>query len=146
MTFKLKKWHVATIVAVLAIIALIIVLFMRRRENLDPCPPVPPGDILTSYTQASNCLVTCQTADPNATVMREPGGPCRSTCKPGYVKSATTGACTVSTQVSSAVIENMKLDMMNMTDPKMKQQMTAQIASMEAQLKAATSTATPPMA
>jgi hypothetical protein len=37
----------------------------------------------------------------------------------------------------------MKLDMMNMTDPKMKQQMTAQIASMEAQLKAATSIAAP---
>jgi hypothetical protein len=36
--------------------------------------------------------------------------------------------------MSSAVIDNMKLQLMNLTDPAMKQQMAAQIASMEAQL------------
>jgi hypothetical protein len=142
MTIKIKKWHIATAVAIVAIVILLAVLFGRKRENLTPCPPVPPGDILTSYTQdTSNCTVTCQTADPNATVARDPSGACRSTCKPGYVKSATTGACTISTQVSSAVIDNMKLDMMNMSDPKMKAQLSNQIAAMEAQLKASSSPA-----
>ena len=132
---KIKKWHIATAVAVIAIIALIVVLMSRKRENMTPCPPVPPGDALTSFTQnTGNCTVTCQTTDPNATAAREPGGGCRSTCKAGFVKSATTGACTVSVQVSNAVIENMKLQLMNLTDPTMKQQMAAQIASMEAQL------------
>jgi hypothetical protein len=140
MTIKIKKWHVATAVAVLAIVILLAVLFGRKRENLTPCPPMPPGDVLTSFTQdASNCAVTCMTADPNATVAREPGGPCRSTCKPGYVKSATTGSCTVSAQVSNAVIDNMKLQLMNLTDPAMKKQMSDQIAAMEAQLKPAAS-------
>jgi hypothetical protein len=139
MTIKFKKWHIATAVAIVAIVILIAVLFGRKRENLTPCPSIPPGDALTSFTQdTSNCTVTCMTIDPNATVAREPGGPCRSTCKPGYVKSATTGACTVSTQVSNAVIDNMKLELMNLTDPDMKRQMSAQIASMEAQLKVAT--------
>ena len=129
---KINKWHIAMAVAV---VALLVVVFMSRREKLQSCPPVPPGDILTSFTQdTSNCTVTCQTADPNATVAREPGGACRSTCKTGYVKSATTGTCTISTQVSNAVIDNMKLQLMNLTDPNMKVQMSAQIASMEAQL------------
>jgi hypothetical protein len=132
---KIKKWHIASVIAIIAIIALIVVLMSRKRENMTPCPPMPPGDALTSFTQnTSNCTVTCQTTDPNATVAREPGGGCRSTCKAGYVKSATTGACTVSAQMSSAVIDNMKLQLMNLTDPAMKQQMAAQIASMEAQL------------
>ena len=133
---KIEKWHIATGVAVVvAIVVILAVLFGRKRENLTPCPPIPPGEALTSFTQdSSNCTVTCMTTDPNATAAREPGGPCRSTCKPGYVKSATTGACTVSTQVSSAVIDNMKLELMNLTDPDMKRQMSAQIASMEAQL------------
>jgi hypothetical protein len=131
----IKKWHIASVIAIIAIIALIVVLVTRKRENMTPCPPIPPGDALTSFTQnASNCTVTCQTTDSNATVAREPGGGCRSICKPGYVKSATTGACTVSAQMSSAVIDNMKLQLMNLTDPAMKQQMAAQIASMEAQL------------
>jgi hypothetical protein len=135
MTFRIKKWHIATAVAIVAIVILLVVLFGRKRENLTPCPPMPPGDILTSFTQdSSNCTVTCMTSDPNATVARDPGGPCRSTCKPGYVKSATTGACTVSAQVSNAVIDNMKLQLMNLTDPAMKKQMSDQIASMEAQL------------
>jgi hypothetical protein len=132
---KIKKWHAASVIAIIAIIALIVVLVSRKKENMTPCPPVPPGDALTSFTQdSSNCTVTCQTTDTNATVEREPGGGCRSTCKAGYVKSATTGACTVSAQVSNAVIDNMKLQLMNLTDPTMKQQMAAQIASMESQL------------
>jgi len=140
---KIKKWHVATAIAIIAVVIMLVVLFGRRRENLTPCPPIPPGDMMTSFTQdSSNCAVTCQTSDSNATVAREPGGPCRSTCKPGYVKSATTGACTVSTQVSNAVIENMKLDMMNVTDPRMKAQLSNQIASMEANLKATTAPTT----
>jgi hypothetical protein len=48
----------------------------------------------------------------------------------------------VSTQVSNAVIENMKLDMMNVTDPRMKAQLSNQIASMEANLKATTAPTT----
>ena len=138
---KIKKWHIASAVAVIAVIALIVVLVRTKRENMTtPCPPVPAGDPLTSFTQdSSNCTVTCQTTDPNATVAREPGGACRSTCKSGYVKSATTGACTVSSQVSSAIVDNMKLQLMNLTDPTMKQQMAAQIASMEAQLPQKTS-------
>jgi hypothetical protein len=35
--------------------------------------------------------------------------------------------------VANAVIENMKLELMNLTDPAMKRQMSAQIAAMEAQ-------------
>jgi hypothetical protein len=36
--------------------------------------------------------------------------------------------------MANATIDNMKLELMNLTDPTIKRQMTAQIASMEAQL------------
>jgi len=136
---KIKKWHIASAVAIIAILALIVVLASRRGSRLEAptrqCPPVQPGDPLTSYTQnASNCTVTCMTTDTNATAAYEPGGACRSTCTSGFVKSAVTGACTISSQMANATIDNMKLELMNLTDPTIKRQMTAQIASMEAQL------------
>lgn len=135
---KIKKWHIASAVALIAILALIVVLASHRGSRLDTtarqCPPVQPGDPLTSYTQdTSNCAVTCSTTDANATAAYEPGGACRSTCKSGFVKSTITGACTISSQMANATIDNMKLELMNLTDPTMKRQMAAQIAAMETQ-------------
>jgi hypothetical protein len=141
---KVKKWHIATIVAVIAIIVLIVVLATRRGSRLEvsgvkQCPAIPLGDPGTSFTQDSNCVVTCMTTDPNANVIvsQDMSGACRSTCRDGFVKSLTTGMCTVTVRESQATVDNLKLQYMNLTDPLMKQQMSAQIEMLQKRVDAA---------
>ena len=141
---KIKKWHAASAIAIIAILALIVVLVSRRMgSRLDAaapqCPAIPIGDPLTSYTQSSNCVVTCATTDSNATVMQETSGACRSVCKPGYVKSLTTGMCSVSAQASQSTIDGLKLQLMNVTDPLMKKQLSDQITMLQMRVDAAKS-------
>ena len=141
---KIKKWHAASAVAIIAILALIVVLVSRRMgSRLDAAAPqchaIPIGDPLTSYTQSSNCTVMCVTSDTNATVSQDSSGACRSACKPGYVKSLTTGMCTVSAQASQSTVDNLKLQLMNLTDPLMKKQLSDQITVLQARIDASKS-------
>lgn len=142
---KIKKWHIASAVAIIAILALIVVLVYRRMgSRLDApaapqCPAIPIGDPLTSYTQTSNCIVTCSTADTNANVMQDTSGACRSACKPGFVKSFTTGECSVSAQASQSTIDGLKLQLLNITDPLMKKQLSDQIKLLQMSVDAAKS-------
>lgn len=141
---KVKKWHAASAVAIIAILALIVVLVSRRMgSRLDAaapqCPAIPIGDPLTSYTQSSNCAVKCVTSDTNATVSQDSSGACRSTCNSGYVKSLTTGMCTVSAQASQSTVDNLKLQLMNLTDPLMKKQLSDQITVLQARIDASKS-------
>jgi len=145
---KVKKWHIASAVAVIAIIVLIIVLVSRRGSRLDApnmpqCPAIPLGDPMTSYTQSSNCTVMCMTSDSNASVSQDASGACRSGCVPGYVKSLTTGLCTVSVQASQSTVDNLKLQLMNITDPKMKSQLSDQITMLQRRIDSLKTT--PPM-
>lgn len=142
---KIKKWHIASAVAIIAILALIVVLVYRRMgSRLDApapsqCPAIPIGDPLTSYTQSSNCVVTCMTTDMNANVMQDTSGACRSACKPSYVKSLTTGECNVSAQASQSTIDGLKLQLLNITEPLMKKQLSDQIMTLQMSVNAAKS-------
>lgn len=141
---KVKKWHVASAIAIVAIIVLIVVLVSRRGgSRLSACPAVPMGDPLTSYTQDSNCAVNCMTTDKNATASPDISGACRSTCKPGFVKGTLTGECSVSIQTAQATIDNLKIQLMDVTDPTMQQQINNQIATMQKQVDEARKTTAP---
>jgi len=142
---RFKKWHVASAVAIIAVIALIVVLVSRRTgSRLTSCSAPPMGDPGTSYTQDSNCAITCSTTDSNAMTMVDMSGACRSKCNPGFVKSTTTQMCTVSIQMAQATIDNMKVQLMDITDPTMKQQMNAQITAMQREVDTARVSVAPP--
>ena len=139
---KVKKWHVASAVAIVAILILIVVLVSRRGgSRLSTCPAVPMGDPLTSYTQDSNCAINCTTTDTNATVTPDVTGACRSKCKPGFIKGTLSGQCTVSLQTAQVTIDNLKIQLMDVTDPKMQQQINNQIAAMQKEVDQARQTA-----
>jgi hypothetical protein len=142
---RFKKWHIASAVAVLAVLALIVVLLKgnKSESKMIVCPSIPVGDPLTSFTQSqdSNCTVTCSTTDANATVAQDQRGACRSTCKVGYVKSLLTGSCTVSTQSAQSNVDNMKLQLISITDPAIRDTMTKQIAFLQSQIDSIKSSA-----